>query len=287
MNSHLSINYLNNTEPMQLLPSWGGWEGWLDEENGMYYYSARYYAPPTFISRDPMFEKYPSISPYTYCANNPMKFVDPTGETWYQVDENGYISVMKDKQGNILGKKDKFDMLYAKGNDKVKPIRVDNQEILSSLSKSTKITEATGWCAENGTITEQFDLSTYSTKGNVDTKTANEMKSVFYFLADNSKAEWRLFKTKQNGFGIGTFHAPSDAPSDDHFGLSPKNIQWTLHSHSTTKNNIVAEKSSFGYDAGAANSYPGGFGVYFPQSRRLWNIYPNNKASYKTIGKQY
>ncbi|MDD3280284.1 MAG: hypothetical protein PHC83_01775 [Bacteroidales bacterium] len=26
-----------------------------------------------------MFEKYPSISPYTYCANNPMKYVDPTG----------------------------------------------------------------------------------------------------------------------------------------------------------------------------------------------------------------
>jgi RHS repeat-associated protein len=51
----------------------------LDEENGMYYYSARYYAPPTFISRDPMFEKYPSISPYTYCANNPMLFVDPNG----------------------------------------------------------------------------------------------------------------------------------------------------------------------------------------------------------------
>jgi len=51
----------------------------LDEENGMYYYSARYYAPPTFISRDPLFEKYPSISPYTYCANNPLKFVDPDG----------------------------------------------------------------------------------------------------------------------------------------------------------------------------------------------------------------
>jgi RHS repeat-associated protein len=47
----------------------------LDEENGMYYYSARYYAPPTFISRDPMFEKYPSISPYTYCSNNPINKV--------------------------------------------------------------------------------------------------------------------------------------------------------------------------------------------------------------------
>jgi len=52
----------------------------LDEENGMYYYSARYYAPPTFISRDPLFEKYPSISPYTYCANNPVKFIDPDGK---------------------------------------------------------------------------------------------------------------------------------------------------------------------------------------------------------------
>jgi len=52
----------------------------LDEENNMYYYSARYYAPPTFISRDPMFEKYSSISPYTYCANNPVMFVDPDGK---------------------------------------------------------------------------------------------------------------------------------------------------------------------------------------------------------------
>ena len=51
----------------------------LDEETGMYYYEARYYAPPTFISRDPLFEKYPTFSPYAYCANNPVKYVDPSG----------------------------------------------------------------------------------------------------------------------------------------------------------------------------------------------------------------
>ena len=51
----------------------------LDEETGMYYYEARYMASPTFISRDPMFEKYFWMSPYAYCANNPMKYVDPTG----------------------------------------------------------------------------------------------------------------------------------------------------------------------------------------------------------------
>ena len=35
-----------------------------------------------------MFEKYPSISPYTYCANNPMKFVDPIGSSKYSVEIN-------------------------------------------------------------------------------------------------------------------------------------------------------------------------------------------------------
>jgi RHS repeat-associated protein len=51
----------------------------LDEENGMYYFNARYYALPTFISRDPLFEKYPWMSPYAYCSNNPVKYIDPDG----------------------------------------------------------------------------------------------------------------------------------------------------------------------------------------------------------------
>lgn len=46
----------------------------------MYHYEARYYQPPTFVSRDPLFEKYPTFTPYTYCANNPVKYIDPEGE---------------------------------------------------------------------------------------------------------------------------------------------------------------------------------------------------------------
>jgi RHS repeat-associated protein len=61
----------------------------LDEENGMYYYSARYYAPTTFISRDPMFEKKPFISPYTYCRNNPIILVDPDGRDEYEFTSSG------------------------------------------------------------------------------------------------------------------------------------------------------------------------------------------------------
>ncbi len=61
----------------------------LDEETGMYYYEARYYKPPVFTSRDAMFEKYFWMSPYAYCANNPVKYVDPSGEEAWKPDGNG------------------------------------------------------------------------------------------------------------------------------------------------------------------------------------------------------
>ena len=53
-----------------------------DEETGFSYFGARYYDSDLsvlFLSVDPMADKYPNISPYAYCAWNPVKFVDPDG----------------------------------------------------------------------------------------------------------------------------------------------------------------------------------------------------------------
>ena len=52
-----------------------------DEETGLYYYGARYYTGwiGRWISTDPLKEKYLNLSPYNYCANNPVMFVDPDG----------------------------------------------------------------------------------------------------------------------------------------------------------------------------------------------------------------
>ena len=61
-----------------------------DSETLLSYFGARYYTSDLaiWLSVDPMSAKYPSLSPYTYCANNPIKLVDPNGEEW-EID--GYI----------------------------------------------------------------------------------------------------------------------------------------------------------------------------------------------------
>lgn len=47
-----------------------------------YDYGARFYDPllPTWDRMDPLCEKYYHISPYAYCANDPVNFIDNDGE---------------------------------------------------------------------------------------------------------------------------------------------------------------------------------------------------------------
>ena len=54
-----------------------------DIETGLSYFGSRYYSPDLsiWLSVDPMAAKYPSLSPYVYCADNPVKLVDPNGDT--------------------------------------------------------------------------------------------------------------------------------------------------------------------------------------------------------------
>jgi RHS repeat-associated protein len=67
----------------------------LDKMYGLdtYDYGARQYDP--ILARwdriDPLAEKYYNVSPYVYCANNPIMLVDPDGRDWYSsLDSVGY-----------------------------------------------------------------------------------------------------------------------------------------------------------------------------------------------------
>ena len=62
-----------------------------DPETSLSYFGSRYYSSDLsiWLSVDPMSGKYPSLSPYVYCANNPVKLVDPNGEDVWIVGEDG------------------------------------------------------------------------------------------------------------------------------------------------------------------------------------------------------
>ncbi len=64
-----------------------------DVETGLSYFGSRYYSSDLsiWLSVDPMAHKYPSLSPYVYCANNPVMLVDPNGEEIGDFIFNGII----------------------------------------------------------------------------------------------------------------------------------------------------------------------------------------------------
>ena len=81
----------------------------LDTETGYGYFGARYMdfdLLTGWLSVDPMADKYPGISPYAYCAWNPVKLVDPDGEDIYRLDvSSGSLKLYqktKDKTDKII-----------------------------------------------------------------------------------------------------------------------------------------------------------------------------------------
>jgi len=72
-----------------------------------YDYGARGYYPAMgrFMTVDPLAEKYYSISPYAYCAGNPVRFVDPNGQDIWEVDSDGNIAYHEvDKSQDVIYK---------------------------------------------------------------------------------------------------------------------------------------------------------------------------------------
>ena len=73
--------------------------GWYDNH-------ARYYdcLIPTFKSQDPIAERYPWLSPYSHCANNPLRFVDWDGMEWIDQNEINKLTRNITKKINSINK---------------------------------------------------------------------------------------------------------------------------------------------------------------------------------------
>ena len=106
--------YGEATDMGQALPAsvdnpykWSGKE-W-DEDQGAYDFGARMYSATDarWTTMDPLSEKYYHISPYAYCAGNPVNLVDPDGTSiWiYSQEDQTYIQYLNGELYDRSGEK--------------------------------------------------------------------------------------------------------------------------------------------------------------------------------------
>jgi RHS repeat-associated protein len=96
MPHHVTLSPRDGHNPELQQYKFGGKE--LDEMHGLKWYDfgARYYSGiiPGFMTPDPLAEKFPWQSPYAFCNNNPILYIDPTGKEGVKyIDENGNKTV--------------------------------------------------------------------------------------------------------------------------------------------------------------------------------------------------
>ena len=109
-----------------------------DDETSYSYYGARYYTDrlSIWLSVDPLADKYPHLSPYAYCADNPVMLVDPDGRASGPPDrvQSAY---------NMIGTKYKQESTSSlrTGNSKQAMEYMDCTEFVARVMAADEITE--------------------------------------------------------------------------------------------------------------------------------------------------
>ena len=235
-----------------------------DEETGYGYFGARYMdheLMTMWLSVDPLADKYPSISPYAYCAWNPVKLVDPDGMDVWSVTEDGYITRTSREGG------DKTQTVkYANGNTAIF-CGTKYHRIMSDLSS--------------------YDADNVSASyGGSDMQSA--YANVFKSMADNTNVEWMMQRYSDNHYALGTMHDESLSPSSYNLTKGKQNdktIVALVHSHPMVNRPNTREEqiSSMGYwynkgvfRGDAASKQKSlktvSYYTYFPKTHQLWSV---------------
>lgn len=184
----------------------------LDTKKGVnwYDYGARMYdaALGRFTTVDPLTEKHYEMSPYTYCGNNPIRYIDPTGMfyTGYTVNEKGHIKKVSDEGGNY------YDVLYNESSYSAKIAKnydTSGDKTGIKISKGILIEQAGEGRNMSAKIMKgsYLDLEGHETgrlyaNHSYEIRNDKESLALMNFLDKNTSVEWAntLMKDTQGNF---------------------------------------------------------------------------------------
>ena len=119
-----------------------------------YDYGARLYDPllPTWDRMDPLCEKYYHISPYAYCANDPVNRIDLNGDDWISAQYNDELFVYYDSRIESEEDINKFyynggrntNISYVGRSGRITQYTESGEELLFKLGEDGSISNADG-----------------------------------------------------------------------------------------------------------------------------------------------
>jgi len=144
----------------------------LEEESSELSYKEEYSS--RFLTMDPLAEKYPWISPYAYCLNNPIKYIDPDGRDVVITGalSNDALEQLQNKVGEYmtLSMNESGQVSYSK-NEGVNKLKGDAKKMAGMIDDNS-ITVNLVTTDENKTSTGKL-LVGGAFMGNTVTKDAN------------------------------------------------------------------------------------------------------------------
>ena len=199
-------NYLYNGKELQ-------GDGGLD----LYDYGARFYDPALgrWTVTDPLMESHFEISPYVYCANNPIKFVDPNGLDWVSRNVNGFTEAYYDRDVKSQ------DDINNKYGDKSGVTHMSDGTTLTNYDKAGKI-------KSQYTFTNDSKENKYGTVTDINgdkldnTQITNGNNYTIFGTSDNSVNAETLHKNYMGTSYTGP-HNPKDYDGFDSYQYQPRN----------------------------------------------------------------
>lgn len=210
----------------------------LDEETGLYYYGARYYSPreSIWLSVDPLAEKFPNVSPYVYCFNDPVNVIDPDGRDGIRVvdEKNKTITIRATYyvQTESRYSKNSSSGLSGYSAKEIASMQKTTNDYLNGLGSSISEGDYSGY-------TVKFDLQ-FKEGGSVGSSEESARNDVIDgYSIGNSLSKWdntlKRFETKETDNGDDTVNTSTIG------GVTQGKKDITMNKNEDTKMNRIHE----------------------------------------------